>query len=290
MSFMSRAVQNNEEICIPLVVLTNFTQPIQNRFRLMLIKSGSGIVTINGSQLSFISPCLICLSDKETALSFSSEKPLETVEMVFHPGLLHPDYEHADPELILIQGFLRSNGNYAGMIQLDALSVHRLEGLMSALAEKLTQTDDEYWVCRSRSLLLEALVLTDRLYLNQIQEKNDKGLDREIPSVSPIVNDLLCYLHTHYEETITIETLSKVLHINRTTLNQAFKKELKVPITQYLIELRMEVAKVLLTGTLLQVSEIMARVGYGDLAHFNRTFKQRVGYTPSNFREKFSSQ
>ncbi|RYY18478.1 MAG: AraC family transcriptional regulator, partial [Cytophagaceae bacterium] len=47
-------------------------------------------------------------------------------------------------------------------------------------------------------------------------------------------------------------------------------------------------AKVLLTGTSRPVSELGYRLGFYDVAHFSRWFKQVVGHTPSAYRAQFT--
>ncbi|WP_324674070.1 AraC family transcriptional regulator [Hymenobacter sp. GOD-10R] len=48
-------------------------------------------------------------------------------------------------------------------------------------------------------------------------------------------------------------------------------------------------AKVLLTGTHLPVSELSYRLGFYDVAHFSRWFKQAVGQAPSAYRTQFAT-
>ena len=290
MDFFSRGLQNEEAIDIPLVVMEDYFDPVPRRFRLILIRSGSGIVTIDGIKAHFFAPCILCVSDDIQTITYKSELKIHTREMVFHPLFINPDYGQVDSEVLWIQAFIKRSRDYFGLIQLDTLSFHRIDGLMSTLKQVLNQTADEFWPCRARSYLLESLLIVDRLYLQQFEDgENRLGLGRNrLPEASPLVNDLLDYLHTHYEEEISLESLSKIFHINRTTLNQMFKQTMSMPITQYLIELRMQVAKVMLTNTMLNVSEIMVRAGFTDLPHFNRTFKQRTGMAPSRFREEHS--
>jgi AraC-like DNA-binding protein len=47
-------------------------------------------------------------------------------------------------------------------------------------------------------------------------------------------------------------------------------------------------AKVLLSGTQLPVSELSYRLGFYDVAHFSRWFKQAIGHTPSAYRTHFA--
>jgi len=57
----------------------------------------------------------------------------------------------------------------------------------------------------------------------------------------------------------------------------------------YLNRVRVEAASKLLSETDLPVSEIATRVGYGNIPHFNRIFREIVGTTPSALREDGST-
>jgi AraC-like DNA-binding protein len=53
---------------------------------------------------------------------------------------------------------------------------------------------------------------------------------------------------------------------------------------EYLLGVRLTLAKELLAGTTLTVAAVARRVGYGDAGYFTRLFTRRVGVAPSTFR------
>ena len=65
-----------------------------------------------------------------------------------------------------------------------------------------------------------------------------------------------------------------------------FYKENGHSFLKYVIELRMNRACALLTGTSLSVKEIAESVGYPDQLYFSRIFKNRFEMTPSEYRVK----
>jgi AraC family L-rhamnose operon regulatory protein RhaS len=76
--------------------------------------------------------------------------------------------------------------------------------------------------------------------------------------------------------------------INRTSLNELFRKQTGQPIIQYLIALRIRFACVLLRDTTLPIKEVVARTGFSDVINFNRTFKKRTARTPVAYRREFN--
>jgi two-component system, response regulator YesN len=87
----------------------------------------------------------------------------------------------------------------------------------------------------------------------------------------------------------SLKELADAVHLSTSRLAHLFKAETGVPITRYLRESRMRIAKQLLEGTFLNVKEIMFRVGVNDESHFVRDFKRIYGVTPGQYRKQFLS-
>ncbi len=51
-------------------------------------------------------------------------------------------------------------------------------------------------------------------------------------------------------------------------------------------EIRTDYAKRLLSTTNLTILEISYKLGYSSISHFSKLFKQEVGLTPSEYRER----
>lgn len=101
------------------------------------------------------------------------------------------------------------------------------------------------------------------------------------------IERIVLYLQMNYQKRITIDTLTREFHINRTTLTQRFSKVTGVSVMAYLINLRVRLAALMLRDTSLPVTEIMTRVGFNDMTYFGRVFRKHTGLTPSNYREKY---
>lgn len=67
-------------------------------------------------------------------------------------------------------------------------------------------------------------------------------------------------------------------------MSRVFSHHEEGTIEQYVIKLRIERAKELLTNMDLNISEVAYRLGYASAAHFSRQFKKIVGLSPSVFR------
>ena len=97
------------------------------------------------------------------------------------------------------------------------------------------------------------------------------------------------YISKNYSDSsLSIKDISDHVHLSSSYLCTVFKTETDQTLNQYLTNFRMEKAKQLLADPRNKISEIAARVGYGDQNYFGKTFKKVVGLSPSEYREKES--
>lgn len=71
---------------------------------------------------------------------------------------------------------------------------------------------------------------------------------------------------------------------SQAALNKYFKKYYNVTMVEYLREIKINYACSLLKTSNLSILDIAIEVGYFALSHFNRIFKDRMGCTPTEYR------
>lgn len=95
----------------------------------------------------------------------------------------------------------------------------------------------------------------------------------------------LAYIHKNYDRDLTIEQLAALEHLSVSRFRTLFKARTGLSPMDYLIILRLNHARQLMTQTDLTLREIADAVGYQDQLYFSRIFKKRTGYTPSAYRQ-----
>lgn len=93
------------------------------------------------------------------------------------------------------------------------------------------------------------------------------------------------YIQMHFKENISLKSVAEHVHMNYTYLSEFFKKETGINFMDYLIEVRINEAKILLKNPINKIYEIGNMVGYEEPASFNRVFKKIVGLTPAEYRK-----
>lgn len=103
----------------------------------------------------------------------------------------------------------------------------------------------------------------------------------------PRTSSLKEVIQLHLYSNLTVEELAKLCQMSVSTFKRVFKKQFEDTPLNYLTNKKMEKAQYLLRISEMPISEITYEIGYTDPHYFARTFKNRVGFTPSSFRAQF---
>jgi len=95
------------------------------------------------------------------------------------------------------------------------------------------------------------------------------------------------YLGSHFsDQSLSLSRISSDLNISTNKISSIIKKQYNLSFRQYLNTIRIAEAKRLLKETRMQVSQIAYKVGYTNLTHFSRTFKEVTSLAPNAFRSE----
>lgn len=94
------------------------------------------------------------------------------------------------------------------------------------------------------------------------------------------------YISQNLEGDLNRETIAGQVFLNAAYLSRLFHKETGEKLSDYILRLRMERAKDLLTSTSEKVTSIAQRLGYNNDSYFIKTFRGMVGVTPYEYRKQ----
>lgn len=115
---------------------------------------------------------------------------------------------------------------------------------------------------------------------------SDTLLEKINYSENDIVNSAVKIINRDYCSGITLEDISKELHISKNYLCSLFKKYTGVSFCKYLNTLKTNMAKKLLDENKKSLEYISYECGFSSQAHFSLTFKKYTGITPGEYRKK----
>ncbi len=101
-----------------------------------------------------------------------------------------------------------------------------------------------------------------------------------------MVHQTIQYINEHYQEKITLESLSYQVYLSPTYLSRVFKEEIGETVTSYINRIRIDRSRELLRKKSLSVADIAQMVGFEDQSYFTRVFKKQIGKSPLKYREQ----
>ncbi len=274
----ARDVTTFEEECIP------------DRFRMVLIKQGYATLQNGENCQALTAPTVLCINHTDHVKLLKAQHLVMDV-MVFDPACFEQyiPYDSIEAwrqtlgvDAHFFRAFFERSDFYIGACATTPFMGCRITQLISRTEQELVNQSGD-WPCKSRSFFIELLLLVNTIY--DEDEVNDRiYAEKMTDDVRHIIN----WLNTHFVEKIVLEDITKQFGTNKTTLNQKFKDVMGVTVTEYVINLRMQVACSCLRKTMIPVKEIVQRTGYKDDTHFLRAFKKYAGCTPTEYRNKYA--
>ncbi len=129
----------------------------------------------------------------------------------------------------------------------------------------------------------EVLVLLVSLWL-VIRKNITLPPDRQENIMNIRMQKFLHYIEQHYPEDLTLEDLAASANVSKTECLRCFKLSLQTTPYKYLVEYRLSKAALLLKRTDEPIGNIVSSVGFHQLSHFGKCFKEKTGYSPREYR------
>lgn len=94
------------------------------------------------------------------------------------------------------------------------------------------------------------------------------------------------YIDSNYVESISLDTLAQMSHMNKFYLIHAFSKYTGMSPINYLIARRITESKNLLATTNYSISQVSDIIGFSSQSYFSQCFKKATGETPNAYRKR----
>lgn len=118
----------------------------------------------------------------------------------------------------------------------------------------------------------------------RVAENKSAGRQQD---VNPILERCKNYVSLHLHEKLTVQEIALRLHVHPNYLSAAFKEHEGVPLYQFILNEKIELAKSLLIYSNHSFSEISSYLGFSSQSHLGKVFKSGTGMTPQAFRNRY---
>lgn len=246
---------------------------MHNRFELYYLLDGYVQYFVENVCYNMTPGSLILFSSNEI------HKAINTTNTPFSRIVIHvsPDFikQYCTSRTNLLTCFHRKPGEGNLVFLSDADRAHFLE-LAHSLKNAINGTEHYGNDILATALVLQLLVL--------INEAWNRTAPKTILPSPHRTQAIMNYIDSHLTESLTLDSISSALSLDKYYLSHLFKSETESTIFQYVLVKRVALAKTLLSQDH-TVSEVCHLSGFNDYSNFIRSFKQTTGYTPGQFKK-----
>lgn len=125
-------------------------------------------------------------------------------------------------------------------------------------------------------------------FIEKISEACRNVVTKKKEHTNDCITKAKSFISQNYKKDISLDDVSRELEISPYYFSKLFKEVTGENFIEYLTNIRIEKAKMLLEEGAQSIKEICVTVGYSDPNYFSRIFKKSVGVTPTEFKEGLS--
>ena len=232
---------------------------------LILVESGTGLVTLGNISISLAKDSLLLISPESPVRFQVTEAPVAC--SIYH--LCGTPLDRYAEELFS-----------GGLLYHTVQEIPALIKSPLASATGFIEHEDSYSIFYLSSLF-------HRLFTYLLQPKQDQIPGRK--KLSPETARMKSIFETRYMENISLELMAQELNMDYYRLCRIFSREIGTSPIHYLNGVRIEKSMLLLTSTNYTIHEIGSLVGIDNTTHYINLFKKNTGITPLQFRQQYQS-
>ena len=169
---------------------------------------------------------------------------------------------------------------------------------LNLLFEENMQKTETAKILENQSMLEMADKAVDSMDLNQINEilneviQSFVGKSQQVASdsIKSGIKQAVLYVQEHFEENLSLSSLSAQFHVESSYFSRMFRKETGENLMLFICRKRMEKAVEYMKNTDRNLTEIAFMVGYDDYTYFNKVFKKMMGISPREYRNQLEEQ
>jgi AraC-like DNA-binding protein len=163
-------------------------------------------------------------------------------------------------------------------VRLKADDRRLIEGLLHRMTSELKDQPEGHVV------YLKALIMEFLLNLRRCLHKYDQTEPVTNAPLHRKIYEIANYIQDNHMEQLTLSYLSERFYISTYYLSRMFKETFGISFIEYLNQVRIKKAQQLLRETERKVLHVSESVGFENIAHFGRVFKQATGLSPTGYR------
>ena len=187
------------------------------------------------------------------------------------------------------KAFIYAMNDKEGRLFLHRLIV-RIECVLQSmgyLTEENKNSFDNFYMILNKQSVLRLIDIAYKLTCDIIEQKKHRISKNSEHIFKDYINNALTYIDEHLgNENLSICDIAEEIHLNAAYFGRVFKKTMNMSLKKYILERRIERAKLLLCENKYTVFEVAYMVGVPNQSYFGKLFKESTGEIPSVWQEK----
>lgn len=197
-------------------------------------------------------------------------KPYRSVVLRFSRNFLREFYQKLDRRSL--PAYAERNRDSLYLLPADRPDIRSLFESVLPLFEAEVKPSEE----------LLRLKMVEGLY---VLLNTDKSLYASLfDFTDPWKIDLMDFMEQNYMNNLSLEEMASYTGRSLSTFKRDFRKYSKLTPQRWIIRRRLEAACELLRTSQLKVSEVCGKVGFKNLSHFSKIYKEKYGVAPTEMR------
>lgn len=98
------------------------------------------------------------------------------------------------------------------------------------------------------------------------------------------------YVVVHVDEKLSLGDVAEGVFLNPSYISHIFKKTTGINFMDFMLEVKMDRAKVLLRDSKIRIYDVSETIGYSNPEYFSKRFKQKTGYSPVEYQEMLEEE
>lgn len=200
----------------------------------------------------------------------SQAKPYRSVALKFSRNFLREFYQQLDRRSL--PAYAQRNRDSLYLLPADRPDIRNLFRSVLPFFEAEVKPSEE----------LLRLKMAEGVY---VLLNTDKSLYASLfDFTDPWKIDLMDFMEQNYMDDLSLEEMASYTGRSLSTFKRDFRKYSELTPQRWIIRRRLEAACELLRTSQLKVSEVCGKVGFKNLSHFSKIYKERYGVAPTEMR------
>lgn len=245
----------------------------ENVYQLLFMMNGKIRYQVKDQQYEVTKGGMIVLNTMEEHTLEVLEYPYERYIIQIRPEFFSQEVKY--PEVIAM--FIKRPANFSHLLSVSEPVWNYLYGIIKEM-ETEYQNQRAYW---------ELFVGADlrRMFITIFRECADVLAMMKIGTGVTVAYNVMNYLNHHFTEDMNVDRIATALFLNRDYIAHVFKEETGFSLMGYVISLRINRAKLLLSETNRPITDVAVDCGYTNFTYFSKQFRKHTGMSPSAFRK-----